>query len=75
MVYGIESSKASTELIKLTSKGAASTGRDEAEVAREVGITRLFARGSSNNLPDADYATFDLFSEGDMVVIMDTPVK
>ena len=35
-VCDIESSKASTELIKLTGKGAASSGRDNAEVARKV---------------------------------------
>ena len=63
-------------MIKLTWEGAASSGRDEAEVAREVGITWLFAGGSCNNLPDADYSTFDLFSEGDvMMVITDRPIK
>lgn len=63
-------------MIKLTGEGAASSGRDEAEVAREVGITWLFAGGSCNNLPDTDYSTFDLFSEGDvMMVITDRPIK
>ena len=62
-------------MIKLTSEGAASSGRHEAEIAREVGITWLLAGGSCNNLPDTDYSTFDLFSEGDMMVVTDRPVK
>jgi len=33
-VYDIESSKASIKLIKLTGEGAASSGRDKAEIAR-----------------------------------------
>jgi len=72
-VYDIESSKVSIELIKLAGEGAASSGRDKAEVAREVGMTWLFAGGSSNNLPETDYSTFDLFSEGDMMVVTDRP--
>jgi len=72
-VYDIESSKASTELIKLTSEGAASPGRDKAEVTREVGMTWLFAGRSCNNLPDTDYSTFDLFSEGGMMMVTDRP--
>ena len=70
--------KASIEFInlKLTGEGAASSGRDEAEVASEVGMTWLFAGGSCNNLPDIDYSTFDLFSEGGMmVVVTDRPIK
>jgi hypothetical protein len=62
-------------LIKLTGEGAASSGRDKAEVAREIGITWLLAGGSCNNLPDTDYSTFDLFSEGDMMVVTDRPIK
>ena len=62
-------------MIKLTGKGAASSGCDKAEVAREVGITRLLAGGSCNNLPDTDYSTFELFSEGDMMVVTDRPIK
>ena len=49
--------------------------RDKAEVAREVGDTWLFVGGSCNNLPDADYSTFDLFSKGDMMVGTDRPIK
>jgi hypothetical protein len=62
-------------LIKLTGEGAASLGRDKAEVAREVGVTWLLAGGSCNNLPDTDHSTFDLFSEGDMMVVTDGPIN
>ena len=62
-------------MIKSTGEGAASSGRDKAEVAREVGITWLLAGGSCNNLPNTDYSTFDLFSEGDMMVVTDKPIK
>jgi hypothetical protein len=51
---------------------AASSGRDKAEVAREV--TWLLAGGSCNNLPDTDYSTFDSFSEGNMMVVTDRPI-
>lgn len=49
--------------------------RDKAEVAREVGSAWLLAGGSCNNLPDTDHSTFDLFSEGDMMVVTDRPIK
>jgi len=55
------------ELMKLTGEGAASSRCDENKVAGEVGITWLLAGGSCNNLPDTDYSTFELFSEGYMV--------
>jgi hypothetical protein len=56
--------------LKLTGEGAASSGRDKAEVANEVGMSWLFAGGSCNNLPDIDYSTFDLFSEGGMMIVV-----
>ena len=73
--YDIESSNASIELIKLTGEGAASSGSDKAKVARYVGDTWLLAGGSCNNLPDTDYSTFDLFSEGNLMVVTDRPIK
>lgn len=62
-------------MIELTGEGAASSGGDKAEVAREVGIAWLLAGGTCNNLPDTDYTTFDLFSEGGMIVATDRPIR
>jgi hypothetical protein len=66
----------SIELFKLTGQGAASSRCNEDEVTGEVGITWLLAGRSCNNFPDTDYSTFELFSEGNMVVlILDRPMK
>lgn len=62
------------ELVKLTGEGTASSRCDEDKLAGEVGITRLLAGRSCNNLPDTDYSTFELFSEGGRVV-SDSPMK
>jgi len=65
--------RVSIELIKLTSQGATSSRCNKDEVAGEIGMTRLLAGGSCNSLPHADYSTFELFSEGAMVMVADRP--
>ena len=57
--------KMSRILMEFAVEGAASSRCNKAKVAGEVGSTGLLAGGSCDNLPDTDYSTFELFSEGD----------